>query len=224
MESVIARLLNEFETGKMSRRQLVQTLALVAVGAPVATALAESVAPSPGVAPAAAPWKTVYLDHISYQVSDYKRSVDFYSGLMGWTVIPGSDTGRQAALDINGIGGIIIRNGGGGRGAAGPAQAGSAEVTPAAPTPAPAPGADGAGRGGAPRAPITGVINHISWGVEPWDTETVRAELTKRGLTPRVDTGNGGDIATSKFKSFHVRDPDGWDLQISNQTREKHEL
>jgi hypothetical protein len=21
-----------------------------------------------------------------------------------------------------------------------------------------------------------------------------------------------------KFKSFHVKDPDGWDLQISNQT------
>jgi hypothetical protein len=25
------------------------------------------------------------------------------------------------------------------------------------------------------------------------------------------------------FKSFHVKDPDGWDLQISNQTREHHE-
>jgi hypothetical protein len=24
------------------------------------------------------------------------------------------------------------------------------------------------------------------------------------------------------FKSFHVLDPDGWDLQISNQTRERH--
>jgi hypothetical protein len=22
------------------------------------------------------------------------------------------------------------------------------------------------------------------------------------------------------FKSFHVKDPDGWDLQISNQTKE----
>ena len=32
MESVIARLLNEFESGKMSRRQRVQTLVMVAVG------------------------------------------------------------------------------------------------------------------------------------------------------------------------------------------------
>jgi hypothetical protein len=66
-------------------------------------------------------------------------------------------------------------------------------------------------------------LDHISWRIEPWDTEAVRAELTQRGLNPRVDTGTGGDIATSRFKSFHVRDPDGWDLQISNQTKEHHE-
>lgn len=222
MESVIARLLNEFENGKISRRQLVQTLAMVAVGAPVASALAQSAAASPVAAAPSAPWKTVWLDHISYQVSDYKRSVDFYSSLMGWTVNPGSDTGRQAALDINGIGGIIIRNGGaGGRGAAQPTNP---VVAPPAPAPLPAVAADASGRGGQARPPITGVINHISWGIEPWDTETVRSELTNRGLNPRVDTGSAEDIATSKFKSFHVRDPDGWDLQISNQTREKHAL
>ena len=68
------------------------------------------------------------------------------------------------------------------------------------------------------------MIDHISWGIEPWDTEVVRSELLKRGLTPREDTGNGGPIATSKFKSFHVKDPDGWDLQISNQTKENHDL
>jgi catechol 2,3-dioxygenase-like lactoylglutathione lyase family enzyme len=56
-----------------------------------------------------------------------------------------------------------------------------------------------------------GVINHISWGVQPWDTEKVKAELERRGLKPRPDM-QGDD-----FKSFHVLDPDGWDLQISNQ-------
>src|ERR1017187_3027946 len=75
-----------------------------------------------------------------------------------------------------------------------------------------------------PAAPWKTVwLDHISWRIEPWDTEAVRAELTQRGLNPRVDTGTGGDIATSRFKSFHVRDPDGWDLQISNQTKEHHE-
>lgn len=56
-----------------------------------------------------------------------------------------------------------------------------------------------------------GVINHVSWGIQPWDTETVKAELERRGLKPRPDM-QGDD-----FKSFHVLDPDGWDLQISNQ-------
>ena len=61
--------------------------------------------------------------------------------------------------------------------------------------------------------PLTGVINHISYGIEPWDTEKVKAELEGRGLRPRPD------MVGDNFKSFHVYDPDGWDLQISNQTR-----
>jgi hypothetical protein len=89
----------------------------------------------------------------------------------------------KAERMICGVGGVIIRNRAGYAGAAeGPTQ----------PT-------------------ITGVIDHISWGIDPWDTAKVKAELEKRGLDPRPDM-NG------KFQSFHVHDPDGWDLQISNQT------
>ena len=218
MENVVAGLLRDFENGKLTRRQLVQTLALMAVGSPVASAIAQSAAASP-TKPVGTPWKTVYLDHISFQVSDYKKSAEFYSDLMGWKVL--NDTGTQAMIDINGIGGIIIRNrrrpgeSGGGGNAGRPA--GQAQARP-----------DSATVGGAAaqpsRPPITGVVDHISWGIEPWDTETVRNELVKRGLTPREDTGNRGAIETSPFKSFHVKDPDGWDLQISNQTKEKHEL
>jgi hypothetical protein len=58
---------------------------------------------------------------------------------------------------------------------------------------------------------IRGVINHVSWGIEPWNTDKVRAELERRGLHPRPD------MIGEHFKSFHVKDPDGWDLQISNQ-------
>ena len=64
------------------------------------------------------------------------------------------------------------------------------------------------------RPPLTGVINHISWGVQPWDTNAVEAELRRRGLNPRPD------MVGDNFKSFHVNDPDGWDLQISNQTKD----
>ena len=223
MENVVAALLRDFESGRLTRRQLVQTLALMAIGSPVTSALAQSAAAPAKVAPGT-PWKTVYLDHISFQVSDYKRSTEFYTDLMGWKVL--KDTGTQADIDINGIGGIIIRNRRPQTDAAG-APAGQPNVQAAM---QPRAGTDSATRGAGPtmaqpsRPPITGVINHISWGIEPWDTEMVRSELVKRGLTPREDTGGHGTMETSPFKSFHVTDPDGWDLQISNQTKEKHDL
>jgi len=214
MESVIAGLLKDFEDGKMTRRQLIQSLALAAAAAaPGASALAQTAAaqPKPPIPQAFEPtgWKTVWLDHISFQVSDYRRSAAFYRDLMGWTIR--NDNGAsQATLNINGIGGIIIRNG-----RAPNAQAAGAASSAAA-TAAP-PAAAAQGGGGANRPPLTGVINHISWGVQPWDTDKVKAELEKRGLNPRPD------MVGENFKSFHVYDPDGWDLQIGNQTKESRE-
>ena len=215
MENVIAGLLKDFEDGKMTRRQLIQSLALAAVAAaPGASALAQTAAaqPKPPIPQAFEPtgWKTVWLDHISFQVSDYRRSAAFYRDLMGWTIRNDNGT-SQATLNINGLGGIIIRNG-----RAPNAQAAAAAAPPAAGGAAPsAAGAQGGGR--ANRPPLTGVINHISWGVQPWDTDKVKAELEKRGLNPRPD------MVGENFKSFHVYDPDGWDLQISNQTKESRE-
>jgi hypothetical protein len=65
------------------------------------------------------------------------------------------------------------------------------------------------------------VINHISFGVAPWDTDGVAAELTRRGLSARPDTGGSLDIhdEKAKYKSYHTTTPAGWDLQISNGTR-----
>ena len=193
MESLIAKLLGDFEDGKMSRRQLIQSLALCAT-APAAVASAAQ-APAASTAAAAAgapaPWKTVWLDHISYSVADYKKSAAFYSNLMGWTIRNDNGT-NQATLDIGDVGGIIIRN----------------SRRPAGDGPAPA----AAQPGQPPRPPLTGVINHISYGVTPWNTDAVKAELERRGLNPRPD------MVGDNFKSFHVFDPDGWDLQISNKT------
>jgi catechol 2,3-dioxygenase-like lactoylglutathione lyase family enzyme len=210
MEGVIAGLLKDFEDGRMTRRQLIQSLALVAAGAvPGASALAQNAAQRPPAAPippAFEPtgWKTVWLDHISYAVSDYRKSTAFYRDLMGWTIRNDNGT-SQCTLDINGIGGIIIRN----RRAPAEGQTASGNGQPA---PAATAQSGGGGRSG-PRPPITGVINHISWGIQPWDTEKVKAELEKRGLNP------GPDMVGENFKSWHVTDPDGWDLQISNQTK-----
>ena len=210
MEHVIEGLLQDFERGKMSRRQLIQSLALAAAAAaPGGALLAQGAQKAPSMIPGPrdpAPWKTVWLDHISYAVSDYRRSAAFYRDLMGWKIR--NDQGeRQATLEIGDIGEIIIRNGRGD--AAAPAAAAAGAASSAA-TP-------GGQRGnGQPRPPLTGVINHISFGISPWDTDKVKAELDRRGLNPRPD------MVGENFKSFHVFDPDGWDLQISNQTRESH--
>jgi catechol 2,3-dioxygenase-like lactoylglutathione lyase family enzyme len=180
MEGVIAKLLDDFEGGRLTRRQLIQSLAMAALAAPAAAA---AQAPPPVADPA--PWKTACLDHISFAVTDYKKSVGFYRSLMGWELRSDNGT-NQATLSIPNVGDIIIRN----------------RRQPAA----------GAESGGAGRPPVTGVINHISYGVQPWDTQKVEAELKRRGLNPRPD------MVGDNFKSYHVTDPDGWDLQISNAT------
>ena len=56
------------------------------------------------------------------------------------------------------------------------------------------------------------MFDSFCWGIEPWDAKTVEAELRKRGLNPIAE--NQGD-----FQSFHVKDADGFDLQISNGNR-----
>jgi catechol 2,3-dioxygenase-like lactoylglutathione lyase family enzyme len=62
-----------------------------------------------------------------------------------------------------------------------------------------------------PRNPRAGVktplINHVAYTIDNWDKNAVEAELKRRGLEPRPDTED----------SFHVKDPDGFDLQISGK-------
>jgi catechol 2,3-dioxygenase-like lactoylglutathione lyase family enzyme len=181
MEQIINGLLRDFETGKLTRRQLIQALALGVTAGPAALAAAQKPASSIAAPRSPAPWKTVWLDHISYAVSDYRRSTAFYRDLMGWEIVH-DDGQKQCTMKVGNVGGIIIRN-----------RAGYEGVTE-----------------GANQPKITGVIDHISWGVDPWDTAKVKGELEKRGLNPQPDM-------SGKFESFHVHDPDGWDLQISNQ-------
>ena len=194
MEGLIATLLQRFEDGKLTRRELVQALAMLTAMGPASAAGAQPNAKgAPPIPQAFEPtgWKTARLDHISYAVTDYRRSAAFYRDLMGWTIRNDNGT-SQATLDINGIGEIIIRN----------------RREPSAPSGAAAPSTAGASGGTSQRPPVTGVINHISWGIAPWDTQKVEAELKRRGLNPRPD------MVGDDFKSFHVLDPDGWDLQI----------
>ena len=151
------------------------------------TASGSTSAPSPFEATT---WKTVWLDHISFEVSNYKETAAFYHALLGWKL--GADEGSQNQADIGDIGGIIIRRGGGGNRGAAPA------TTPPA---------------------RRAAMGHISFGIAGFDPDQVKAELTKRGLTAREDTGGRGEIHTSSYKSYHTTTPNGFDLQISATTR-----
>ena len=91
MEHIIAKLLQNFEDGKMTRRQLIQSLALAATAASAT-----------GAAPAAAAdkyvVKTTYLNHVGYQVADYRKSRDWYADLFGMKVV--LDDGKKANLAV----------------------------------------------------------------------------------------------------------------------------
>ena len=88
MEQIIATLLHEFEHGRMSRRQLIQSLAAIA---------ASSIAPSADAAAADGQvFKATAFNHVSYQVADYRKSRDFYAGLFGMKIT--LDDGMQCRL------------------------------------------------------------------------------------------------------------------------------
>ena len=162
MEHIISRLLREYERGKMSRRQLIQTLALGATAAA-------------GVGTAeAAPANATYINHVSMQVADYRKTRDFYVGLFGMKVT--NDDGKTQCRLTFGDNIIIPRN------------AASRE----------------GGKVG---------IDHIAYSLAGWDTDksvkpAVEAELKKRGLKIRTTEG-----------SFHVQDPDGFEVQMGGKNQ-----
>jgi catechol 2,3-dioxygenase-like lactoylglutathione lyase family enzyme len=159
MENMIAKLLDDFELGRMTRRQLIQSIAVVAAAAAGTT---------PAVAENAKGFRAIAVNHISFQVNDYARTRDFYAELLGMKVV--ADTGTQCNLILGDTNTFMIpRN------------------APAGSTP--------------PR------IDHIAYTIEHWDKDAVKAELERRGLNPQPDTDN----------SFHIKDPNGFDLQISGK-------
>ena len=164
MEHIINGLLQDFEQGKMTRRQLIQSLALVGTAhSAVRTNAAE--------VPAA---KATSINHVSYQVSDYRRSRDFYAGLFGMAV--SNDDGKTQCRLTFGDNILIARN---------------ASSRPG-------------GKIG---------VDHVAYTLANWDTDkavkpAVEAELKRRGLMIRTTEG-----------SFHVQDPDGFEVQMGGKTQ-----
>jgi len=103
MEHIIAKLLQDFEEGKMNRRQLIRNLAISAGAASV-------VATAPSALAEGRALSVAGIHHISYQVADYRKTRDLYADLFGMQV--SGDNGKQCNLAL-GSTQIIARNGSG---------------------------------------------------------------------------------------------------------------
>jgi catechol 2,3-dioxygenase-like lactoylglutathione lyase family enzyme len=161
MEHVISRLLQDYERGKVTRRQLIQALAATA-------------ASTLGTAEAASPANAISINHVSMQVADYAKTREFYAGLFGMKVT--NDDGKTQCRLAFGDNILIARN---------------ASSRPG-------------GKVG---------VDHIAYTLANWDTDKavkpgVDAELKRRGLMIRTTEG-----------SFHVQDPDGFEVQMGGKNQ-----
>ena len=103
MEDIIANLLQNFEDGKMNRRQLIQNLALAASAASVAGSVPAAAAETPA-------FKATMLHHVSYTVADYAKTRDFFVNTFGLKV--GTDDGKRCTLS-SGNYSMVVRGGSG---------------------------------------------------------------------------------------------------------------
>src|SRR5713226_2696550 len=75
MEAIISNLVNRFETGALTRRGLIQGLAML-----TAASGANAQVQDAGI-------KAAKIDHVSIQVNDLPRSIAFYQKMFGLTVL-----------------------------------------------------------------------------------------------------------------------------------------
>jgi len=164
LDNTIAELISRFESGRITRRDLIQRLSLI---------VAASAAASPAAAQSAArPLKATGFNHLSFVVSDYARTRDFYAELLGLRVARDDPKAKQCQLHLADDSYILPRN---------PVRRG--QVPP--------------------------LVNHFAVSITDWDKQQVTGELKRRGL-------QFSDDLDMPAESVHVRDHDGYDLQLVN--------
>src|SRR6516164_8621669 len=86
MEDRISDLVTRFERGRLSRRELVQALAMIVAGGSAAAQ--------------AAPLKSSTINHTSVLVTDMPRSIDFYGRVFGLSVVNEDKPNRISRLGV----------------------------------------------------------------------------------------------------------------------------
>jgi predicted enzyme related to lactoylglutathione lyase len=135
-------------------------------------------------------WKTTWLDHISFQATNYKESAAFYQNLIGWK--PTGDEGSQNEVEIgDDVGNIIIRGG-----------------NPLAPNYAPP----------SPRRAQMDHVSFGIAGFEPDAVKGELTKRGLNAREDTGGRGDIHDPKVN-YKSYHTTTPDGYDLQISNANK-----
>ena len=186
MKAFVASKLDEYTSGKISRRKLLETLT-VAAAATAATGAQGAPAPNRAL-------KAALVNHISYECPDFKRVADWYSRVfnMEQVTYPSEPTqigmpfGRrgQKPLGVTAddvpVSYIVVRTR-------------NPNGTPA-----------DVGAVARPRSRAT--IEHVAYTVADFDRNRARADLQALGVQNIRDGG---------LYSLHMTDPFGYDIQLS---------
>lgn len=89
MEAIISNLVKGFEKGALTRRELIRGLAMLAAANGTAAAGLQD-----------AGLKGAKIDHVSIQVNNLQRSIDFYKNLFGFTVVSEDKSNEIVRLGI----------------------------------------------------------------------------------------------------------------------------
>lgn len=101
MEQIVEKLVAQYETGKLTRRQLIRNLTLAVTAGSV-------LGPAPAAAAEGRVLQALYINHVSYQVADYAKTRDFYAGLFGMKVV--EDDGKTQCRLLFGDNILAVRN------------------------------------------------------------------------------------------------------------------
>jgi catechol 2,3-dioxygenase-like lactoylglutathione lyase family enzyme len=89
MEAIISKLVASFEKGALTRRELIRGLALLASASGASGAAAQETS-----------FKGAKIDHVSIQVTNLQRSIDFYQKLFGFSVVSQDKNNEIVRLGI----------------------------------------------------------------------------------------------------------------------------
>ena len=187
MKAFVASKLDDYSKGKISRRQLLESLTVAA--AATATTDGAQAAPAPNRA-----LKAALVNHISYECPDLRRVADWYSRVFNMEQVTYPSEPSQIGMPF-------------GRRNQKPLGVTADDVpTSYIVVRTRNPNGTAADKGALARPPSRAVIEHVAYTVADFDRDRAAAELRALGVQ---NVRNGG------LYSLHMADPFGFDIQLS---------